>query len=118
MAAVPYPSTPGPDGASALIQRLSRPGVCSAQIEWFGPTEAFIVPQNNRRVYLSFSIETLLSKIIVTPGDTDTDCGFVLHNSHSIQEFGGALLSPLIRSEWKGTPDGPAKLNITVINSG
>ena len=116
MSVAPFTPAPGPDGSSALIERLSRPGVCCARITWGIPDESFIVPQNANRVYLAFSIVDMNHNVIVTPGETDNESGFVLSSGQPIIEFAGASLAPLVTMSWRGYPAHATSLNIIAIN--
>lgn len=100
MAVAPFTLETSADLSAPLNQRLTRGGVVAANLTKGIAGTWWMLPRDNRRRYLSFSMLSGLNPVILTPDDDNAPAGFVLNSTDAPLEFGGKALASLIECEW------------------
>ena len=103
------------DASRDLNQALTRGGVSTARVRLPALGTYWIVPQDNQRVYLAFSLPDPATSCTLSTGDDNSPYGFTLNSANTIIEFGGTALAPLVKNVWWITGGLDVSVDVTVI---
>lgn len=115
MAVAPFTLELSADLSVPLNERLTRGGVVAANLTKGVPGTFWLLPRDNRRRYVAFSMITGVGSIILTPDNDNAPAGFVLNSNDAPLEFGGKILASLIESEWWVTTFAASDFHVVAI---
>lgn len=109
--------TPAPQPArdDSLMEILSRGGAASVRVIAAVPGVYFLVPQDERRTYIGFSLPDTTDTLTICPGEDAVPAGFTLHANESIMEFAGSLVAKLVKGCWRLNADVAGTIDVTVV---
>lgn len=104
MAAIYFPSV-SPQGSPKLTADLIAGVVNAAALQFLGPLVGYAAPQDDARVYISFSLGGAKNDCTVSPGNLAVPAGYSLSRECPNLEFGGTAMSALVKGIWYVTAD-------------
>jgi hypothetical protein len=106
---------PLPERNSALLTTFGGSGLAVVNIKWITADSYFIVPQDDSRVYLAFSINNAFVPIQVSPGPYSFPFGYWLQSAEATLEFGGNVVKELITCAWYLQTTAAGNINVISI---
>jgi len=95
-----------------LLAALSLSGLSVVSVQWAAAGDYFLVPQDNNRKYICFSVPIASSPVTISPGEHAYPYGYILQNAELTMEFGGNVMKEIVQSVWRFQATANGTMNI------